>query len=179
MKKLEQLEQNRKKELSPYYEIQDNRMQRYFECQDDTILGGISDQVTSSIISKIKRKYDLLIEQELNGGYLSRTENTICLYKNGVMVSDKLCNGKFGKFFVLTNGTFCSVAKKKSTFDKKGFQVKIVEIEYKCNFVGITEKGFVIYNNIQEIQSIIRDFDFNNDTFSTSYNWISYLKNNK
>jgi hypothetical protein len=177
MTTLETLEANRKQALAPYQEIQEDRMKRYFECQDDTILGGISDQVTSATINKINRKYDLMIEQELNGGYLSRTENTICLYKNGVMVSDKLCNGKFGKFFVLTDGTFISVAKKKSTFDKKGVEVKVLVTDYKCNFNGITDKGFIMYSNIKVISISERNFDFLTDDFSNN-NWIGYLKNN-
>lgn len=179
MTTIQKLEENRKQALAPYYEIQDDRMRRYFDCQDDTILGGISDQVTSQTISKINRKYDMLIEQELNGGFLVRSEKTICLFRNDVMISDKLCNGKFGLFFVLTDGSFVSIAKKKATFDKKGFNVKVIEIDYKCSYVGITKKGFVIYNNIEEIQKVERDFDFENETFSTNSNWISYLKNNK
>jgi hypothetical protein len=178
MKTIQQLEENRKQALAPYYEIQDDRMRRYFDCQDDTILGGISDQVTSQTISKINRKYDILIEQELNGGFLVRSEKTICLFKDGVMVSDKLCSGKFGLFFVLVDNTFVSIAKKKTTFDKKGFEVKVIDIDYKCSFVKITDKGFVIYDNIEEIQKIERDFDFENETFSNNSNWISYLKNN-
>jgi len=94
------------------------------------------------------------------------------------MVSEKICSGKFGLFFVITDGQFVSVAKKKATFDKKGFEVKIVETEYKCEFVRITDKGFPIYKNIEKLQRKEKDFDFNNDTFSTNYSWISYLKNN-
>jgi hypothetical protein len=175
---IQKLEQTRKQALLPYQEIQEDRIIRYFDCQDDTILGGISDQVTSATINKINRKYDLMIEQELNGGFLSRTENTVCLYKNGVMVSDKLCDGKFGKFFVLTDGTFISVAKKKATFDKKGVEVKVLVTEYKCKFNGITDKGFVIYSNIEVASVIERDFDFSTDSFSNN-NWIAYLKNQK
>ncbi len=178
MTTIQQLEENRKQALAPYYEIQDDRIRRYFDCQDDTILGGISDQVTSQTISKINRKYDMLIEQELNGGFLVRSEKTICLFKDGIMVSDKLCSGKFGLFFVLIDNTFVSIAKKKATFDKKGFEVKVIDIDYKCSFVKITDKGFVIYDNIEEIQKIERDFDFENETFFTNSNWISYLKNN-
>jgi len=178
MTTIEKLEESRKNALAPYYEIQNDRMQRYFDCQDDTILGGISDQVTSATISRINRYYDLAIEQELNGGFLVRSEKTICLFRDGVMVSDKICKGKFGLFFVLTDGSFVSVAKKKATFDKKGVEVRVIDIDYKCNYVRITDKGFVIYNNIEEISQVERDFDFEIDTFSTNSNWISYLKNN-
>ena len=55
-------------------------MRRYFDCQDDTILGGISDRVTSETISGIIRKYDLLIQQEINGGRLSQEGESLCLY---------------------------------------------------------------------------------------------------
>jgi hypothetical protein len=179
MTTIEKLEQNRKNALEPYYAIQDDRVRRYFDCQDDTLLGGMSDQVTSNCISNINRKYDMLIEQELNGGFLIRSEKTICLFRNGIMVSDKLCRGKFGLFFVLTDGSFVSVAKKKATFDKKGFDVKVIEIDYKCFFLKITDKGYVIYDNIEEIKKVERDFDFTAEIFNTNSNWISYLKNNK
>lgn len=178
MTTIEKLEESRKNALAPYYEIQNDRMQRYFDCQDDTILGGISDQVTSATISRINRHYDLAIEQELNGGFLVRSEKTICLFRDGVMVSDKICKGKFGLFFVLSDGSFVSVAKKKATFDKKGVEVRVIDIDYKCNYVKITDKGYVIYNNIEEISQVERDFDFEIDTFSTNSNWISYLINN-
>lgn len=178
MTNIEKLEQARQNALAPYYEIQNDRWNRYMDCQDDTIIGGMSDQVTSNTISKIKRTYDILIEQELNGGFLLRSEKSICLFKDGILVSEKLCKGKFGLFFVLTDGSFVSVAKKKATFDKKGFEVKISQTDYKCNFVRITDKGFVIYNNIEEVQKINQDFDFNNDNFLQNNNWISYLKNN-
>ena len=178
MTTLETLEANREQALAPYQEIQEDRIRRYFDCQDDTIFGGISDQVTSNSINEINRKYDLLIEQELNGGFLSRTEKTVCLYKNGVMVSDKLCQGKFGKFFVLTDGTFISVAKKKTTFDKKGVDVKVLVTDYKCTFNEITKKGYVTYNNIEVVSVTVRDFDFSKDDFSSN-NWIGYLHSNK
>jgi hypothetical protein len=178
MTTIEKLEQNRQNALAPYYKICEDRWNRYMDCQDDSIIGGLSDQVTGETINKINRKYDMLIEQELNGGFLLRNEKSICLFKDGVLVSEKICKGKFGLFFVLTDGSFVSVAKKKATFDKKGFEVKILQTEYKCSFVKITDKGFVIYDNIEEIQKTQKDFDFNNDAFSENYNWISYLKNN-
>lgn len=174
MTNLEILEANRKQALAPYQEIQQDRMKRYFDCQDDTILGGISDQVTSETINKINRKYDLEVEKELNGGFLLRTENTVCLYKNGVMVSDKLCHGKFGQFFVLTDGSFISVAKKKSTFDKKGVDVKVVVSCYKCDYSGISKNGYAMYSNIEVESTTVRDFDFSKDRFSNN-NWIGYL----
>ena len=68
-----------------------------------------------------------------------------------------------GKFFVLTDGTFISVAKKKATFDKKGVEVKIIETNYKCNFKGITDKGYTIFDNIEVISVTERDFDFLKD----------------
>lgn len=179
MKTIEMLETERKNALAPYYEIQEDRMKRYFDCQDDTIFGGISDQVTSATISKINRHFDIAIEQLKNNGFLIRTEKSICLMKNGNIISDKICKGRFGYVFVLKDGTFVGVAKKKSTFDKKGYEVKIVETEYKCKFARISEKGHVIYKEIEEVKKTMVDFDFNNDVFNVSYNWISYLKDNQ
>ena len=179
MTNLEILEQNRQNALKPYREIQDDRMKRYFDCQDDSIMGGISWEVTSKTMKQINRKYDILVEQEMNGGFLYREESSIQLYRNGEMVSDKLCRGKFGLFFVLIDGSFVSVAKKKATFDKKGFEVKFVTNGYRLNFTRIAENGSVIYHNIVSTGSIVRCFDFEKDYFTTNDNWIAYLQSKK
>jgi len=176
MTKLEILNQERQTALQPYREIQDDRAKRYYDCQDDSIMGGISWQVTSQTMSRINRKFDLLVEQEMNGGFLYREESSIQLYRDGKMVSDKLCRGKFGLFFVLVDGSFVSVAKKKATFDKKGFEVKYVTNGYKLNFTRITDNGSVIYHNIVSTGSIVRCFDFEKDIFTENNNWIAYLK---
>ena len=78
--KIQELQERKQSALKPYQEIQEDRMRRYFDCQDDTILGGISDRVTSETISNINRKFDLLIEQVKNGGRLSSSTEYLCLY---------------------------------------------------------------------------------------------------
>jgi archaellum component FlaF (FlaF/FlaG flagellin family) len=182
---IEKLEQNRKNALNPYQEIQDDRMLRYFNCQDDTILGGISDQVTSATMSRINREFDLAKEQILNGGYLLRSDVEVVLYNlEGVRVSEKVCRGRFGYFFILYDGSFVSTAKKKATFTKKGYSVMVETTTYKCKFTHITDKGHVIYKDIEDYSKEVREYDFDNchitgDGFEMSHNWIGYLKNNQ
>lgn len=180
---LEKLEQNRKSALAPYQEIQEDRMLRYFNCQDDTILGGISDQVTDRTMSRINRGFDLAKEQILNGGYLLRADVEVVLYNlEGVRVSEKVCNGKFGYFFLLNDGSFVSTAKKKATFTKKGYTVMVETTTYKCKYSHTTDKGYEIYKDIEEHSKDVREFDFDSchitgDTFGMSHTWIGYLKN--
>ena len=177
--KIQQLKANRELALAPYYEISDDRMRRYFDCQDDSIFGGISDQVTSDTIRTIKQKYDILIEQEMNGGFLLRSAQKDCLYKDGELVSDKIGDGKFGSFFILANGTFVSCAKKKATFDKKGFEVKRVFTQYKCQYSHVTQKGYFIYKNIEVVSIEVKEFDFENDRMGFSKDWLGYLMENQ
>jgi hypothetical protein len=174
-----ELEEKRKKSLETHQETQLDRLERSYNCQDDTIIYGMSWNVTESKINKINRYYDLAIEQVKNGGYLDIKEENVCLYENGELVSSNLRSGQWGLFFILNDGRFCSIAKRKSTFDKKGFEVKIKTINYKCELYKITDKGYVIYKNIEMKSEEVRDFDFTKDRFSETYDWVSHLYKNQ
>jgi len=176
MTTLETLEANRKKSLKPYYEIQQDRVKRYFECQDDTILGGISDQVTTETINNINRKYDLLIEQELNGGFLKSEVSKLCLFDlDGNFLTDNIVKTKFGSAFCF-NGTFVSLSKKQETYNKKGYTAKLNIKNFKYVFNGKTTKsGKFIFENIE----LIGESFIESTQLGSGNTWIEYLYNNK
>lgn len=178
---IETLKANLEIELKPYYEIQDNRWERYMNCQDDSIIGGISDNVTSNTISTIKRKYDLFIEQFENGGFLTSQSNMLCLFDlDGNYITDNIVNGKFGECFCFTNNgetKFVSLSKKESTYEKKGYKTAYRVRTFIYNFYGKkTSTGNWIFENI-EIS--FEHFTNQNNENINKNSWINYLYQNK
>jgi hypothetical protein len=179
--KIEELKSRMEAELKPYQEIQDDRHRRSYECQDDSILYGMSYNVTSDTISRIKRKYDLFIEQVKGGGFLVDQSKMLCLFDlEGNFLTDNIVNGKYGKCFCFTqNGEtkFVALAKKESTYEKKGYKTSYRVRTFKYQFNGrISDKGYVIYNNIELLSE---EFTNENDPNSFSNTWINYLYQNQ
>jgi len=179
--KIQELQWRKQSALKPYQEIQEDRMRRYFDCQDDTILGGISDRVTSETISGIIRKYDLLIQQEINGGRLSQEVESLCLYDlNDKFITDVVVDGKWGKCFIIGNGDdaqFISIAKRQSTYNKKGYKAIIRRRNFSYTFSGAeTKKGYFIYNDIKIDNEVLSEGIIDRPY---NKNWVEYLFNNK
>ena len=179
--KIQELQVRKQNALKPYQEIQEDRMRRYFDCQDDTILGGISDQVTSETISNINRKFDLLIQQVKNGGRLSSSTEYLCLYDlNDKFITDVVVDGRYGKCFIIGNGDnaqFISIAKKQSTYNKKGYKAIIRKRDFSYTFNGSeTKSGNYIFKDI-----ILESETLTEGIIESPYNrnWVEYLFNNK
>ena len=179
--KIAALEIRRENALKPYNEIQEDRMRRYFDCQDDSILGGISDQVTSETISGINRKFDLFIEQLKNGGRLNQSTEYLCLYDlEGNFVTDVVVKGKYGKCFLIGSGDdvkFISIAKRQATYNKKGYKAVIRKRDFSFTFNGAeTKSGQFIFNDIklenETLTEGIVEHPYNR-------NWVEYLYTNK
>ena len=152
--KIAALEIRRENALKPYQEIQEDRMRRYFDCQDDTILGGISDQVTQETMRTINRKFDLFIEQLKNGGRLNQSTEFLCLYDlDGNFVTDVVVDGKFGRCFLIGSGDnvkFIGISKKQATYNKKGYKAVIRKRDFSFTFNGSeTKTGRFIFNDIK------------------------------
>ena len=58
--------------LKPYQEIQDDRSRRYYDCQDDTLIGGISWQVTNEKMRQLRDSAELAIE-EIKQAYFGKS----------------------------------------------------------------------------------------------------------
>ena len=179
--KIAALEIRREAELKPYNEIQEDRMRRYLDCQDDSIIGGISDQVTQETMRTINRKIDLFIEQLKNGGRLNQTTEYLCLYDlEGNFVTDVVVKTRFGQCFLIGSGDnvkFISIAKRQATYNKKGYKAVIRKRDFSFTFNGSeTKTGRFIFNDIK----------LENETFTEGIvehpynrNWVEYLYNNK
>jgi hypothetical protein len=179
--KIQELEARKQSALKPYQEIQEDRMRRYFDCQDDTILGGISDQVTSETMSNINRKFDLLIQQVKNGGRLSSSTEYLCLYDlNDNFITDVVVDGRYGKCFLIGSGDdvkFISIAKRQSTYNKKGYKSIIRKRNFSYTFNGAeTKSGKYIFKDI-----ILENETLTEGIIESPYNknWVEYLFNNK
>jgi hypothetical protein len=113
----------------------DYRMQNYFNCIDDYSWGGICDQAADQAYSKRLRLYNFLLTQMRDGAYVEDVEISVLVDMKGNIVSDKIVNGKFGQCWIIKDGdnvSFVGVAKKQSTYNKKGYKVMtlINTIEY-------------------------------------------------
>jgi len=95
---------------------------------DDYSWGGICDQAQNRSEQALSMVLGLLKEQEENGGFLISKVTELELQNlDGTFVSSNIINGKYGACFMF--GTeqegfkFCGLAKKQSTFEKKGYKV--------------------------------------------------------
>lgn len=122
------------------------RMENYFNCVDDYSWGGICDQAQNRSEQALSMVLGLLKEQEENGGFLITKVTELELRNtDGSFVSSNIINGKYGACFMWgseQNGfQFCGLAKKQSTFEKKGFVVVAKNYELKVRYTGKVTKG--------------------------------------
>jgi hypothetical protein len=179
----EHLKKSMEAELAPYHQIQDDRWRRYYECQDDSLVGGISWQVTSHTISQIQRKYHLWQEQEDNGGLLNEVITQTCLMDlEGNLLSDRIVSTKYGQAFLISrNGgvEWVSVAKKKDTYLKKGFTLQNRVRVYSMSFSGrFTQKGNPVYSGIQIQSEEWSEWNSSDIIHSSHGNWIEFCHQN-
>ena len=173
------LEQKRVEALRPLLEENNSRWERYMNCQDDTLIGGISDQLNSRRIQEVNSKYDLLIKQALSGGILTCEVKQLCLFSlEGVLLSEKIILGKYGECFVFTqNGEtkFVGLSKKQVTYFKKGYITKLRTRNYSYTFSGnVTKNGNFLYSDIVLLSETLTP----STERSFSDGWIDYLYQN-
>lgn len=134
---LEQLEIRTKELIAPLYELQNDRFVRhYVDCQDDTIVGGISYQVTDNQIAAINYYHDLHKEQILNGCVTFEFDLTKLFDFQGNEIDSKIVQTQYGQCYVTNDGAFISCAKKQDTYFKKGYVIKKFHVVLKCQFSG-------------------------------------------
>jgi hypothetical protein len=124
------------------------RMENYFNCVDDYSWGGLCDQASADERRREENLVNLLANQVDNNGVAIK-EFVRFGIKNGKgeVVDFEAKDGKYGKFFV-DGDTFVGVAKKLSTYQKKGYE--LVKIKFTVKSVvenKISKKG----NPIQEV----------------------------
>lgn len=172
---METLETQRKKALAPLRETQSDRMQRYLDCQDDSIMYGMSWNVTSNKINGINLYYDLLEEQEKNGFVEYNTVQTILFDLSGNEVDAKIVQTQYGQAYVTNEGKFIGCAKRQSTFEKKGYKVRKFKVNLKCDFKGKTRRDKqCIYDwrpVFESIEKTYKELDFEG-THHQGITWI-------
>lgn len=114
------------------------RMENYYNCVDDYSFGGICDKADNEYENKLRYCMALEIESVENDGYIYRTfKHSVLTDADGVVIGDRILSGRYGDFF-LANGKYVGLAKKQSTFEKKGYKMMLMTTEYKITFSGRT-----------------------------------------
>ena len=167
-------------ELKPYLEIQEDRFRRSYECQDDTIMYGMSWNVTQDTMNSIRKKYEIFDEQNKNGGFLNKKSEILCLFDlNGNLVSETIVKGQYGECFIIKDGekvSFVGLAKKQDTYKKKGYICKVKIREFTCKFTEFSKnKGYPLYKDIVLVNETIIE----SVKAESSDTWINYLYTNK
>lgn len=142
MTTLQELKVWKEEQMKPLVEVQDDRMQRYYDCQDDTLFCGASWNVTSNKMDSISEYYNLMEEQITQGYVKYEFVQTRLFDLQGNRIDAKLVVTKFGQSWVTSNGVFISCAKKLSTLEKKGFTVKTYNVTLKCQYNGAKRKDY-------------------------------------
>lgn len=151
------------------------RMQNYFNCVDDYSWGGICDQAADAAYSKRMLLHENLKYQLENGAFIDTVETSVLCDMNGNIVSEKIVNGRFGECWIIENGnypTFIGVAKKQSTYNKKGYNVqkKVIEVE----FYYLTN-GKIVSRILSN--KIVNEFMHEQTTYVPKYLWVATQNN--
>lgn len=142
MTTLHELKAWKEEKMKPLIELQDDRMERYYNCQDDTLYGGSSWNATQEKINSISEFYNLM-EQQITKGYVKYEFIQTRLFDlQGNRIESKLVMTKFGQSWVTSDGVFIGCAKKLSTLEKKGFTVKTYNVILKCQYNGGQRKDY-------------------------------------
>lgn len=103
-----------------------DRLQRYLSCQDDTLVGGLSDQINDERIREATGRLNIL-KAQLKGDVLANTRTInvhFLINPAGDIVSTRLFHGDYGACFITNeaNGIrkFIGAVKRQETYKKKG-----------------------------------------------------------
>lgn len=140
-------EEHCKYEDEQYRKNADYRMQNYYNCVDDYSWGGICDQIADRAKRERDADLSLLKEQLKLGKAISDQQHCSILVdaETKQIVSERIVKGKFGDCWIIKNGNdvkFVSVAKKQSTYQKKGYLV--FAKHYHFEYYGYFSKGVKI-----------------------------------
>lgn len=113
----------------------DYRMQNYFNCVDDYSWGGLCDKAASEAYGKRLDLYNNLATQMRDGAFVKDCNFPVLVDMDGNIVSDKIVNGRFGNCWIINEKDgvkFVGLAKKQSTYAKKGYKVmtRVYTFEY-------------------------------------------------
>lgn len=148
------------------------RYQRYLNCQDDTLIGGLSDQINSERIREVSGKLDILNAQ-LKGDVLTNTRKInvhFLINPAGEIVSTRLFNGDYGACFITNeaNGIkkFIGAVKRQETYKKKGVICCQGQLTLNSAIYLHKDEGFVYVYKYSAIKPVA--YNFNNVYASVS-----------
>lgn len=151
-----------------------DRYQRYLDCQDDTLIGGLSDQINNERIREVTAKIDI-IKSQLRGDVLtniSKVNVHFLITPAGDLVSTRLFNGDYGACFITNelNGIkkFIGAVKRQETYRKKGVICCQGELTLTSAFYLHKDEGFVRMFKYGAIKPVA--YNFNKVRASVSIN---------
>lgn len=111
------------------------RMMNYYNCVDDYSWGGLCDRAADEVSRERTTLKNNLEIQLKNGAFVETFETSVLCDMDFNIVSDRIVNGKFGECWILKNDnsvSFVGVAKKQSTYNKKGYHAMTqwTKVEY-------------------------------------------------
>lgn len=142
-----------------------DRFQRYLDCQDDTLIGGLSDQINNERIREANAKIDI-IKSQLRGDVLtniSKVNVHFLITPAGDLVSTRLFNGDYGACFITNelNGIkkFIGAVKRQETYRKKGVICCQGELTLTSAFYLHKDEGFVRMYKYSAIKPVAYNFN--------------------
>lgn len=142
-----------------------DRYQRYLDCQDDTLIGGLSDQINNERIREATAKIDI-IKSQLIGDVLtniSKVNVHFLITPAGDLVSTRLFNGDYGACFITNelNGIkkFIGAVKRQDTYRKKGVICCQGELTLTSAFYLHKDEGFVRMYKYSAIKPVAYNFN--------------------
>jgi len=127
------------------------RWGNYINCVDDYAVGGIQYKAEKEAEERLKAAIRVLSQQQKNGGYLEKEVVTVQLYdlRHGTFITDKVVNTKYGRAFLYhfeRTPMWVSIAKRQSTYSKKGYQLRVKKYRFKAVFSGTWNTSFLNRN---------------------------------
>jgi len=131
------------------------RMKNYYDCIDDYSSGGICDKAANELIGRCNVAIEVL-NKMLTGSrtFTETVRREVLCDLDGNILSDRIVNTRYGRAWMITTynnerPTWVNVAKRQSTYEKKGYMVMTVESKIEYYYVPrMTHRGLIIQSRI-------------------------------
>jgi hypothetical protein len=122
-------------EIASLQQDEDGRMERYYNCEDDYSWGGLCSKANDIAMDRAKAARDRAIEVTINGGWYieHKAFNILKDIKSGETLNARIVSGRFGRCWMIGDGTFVSIPRKQDTLIKKGYCMYAVKQTIKVD----------------------------------------------
>ena len=140
-------------------EDEDKRMENYYNCVDDYSWGGLCSKANAIAQDRAHQALQDRIEEIVRGGFLLRERrvNILRSLATDEVVATGVCDGSYGPYFRTTDGKFVSLAKKVSTYEKKGYKPFVQTIIEKVVRFGTWSKSGDLRYKLVEVVSVTEE----------------------